>query len=153
MPMTPEQRRAKDAERKRVARAKAAAERDAERARRRDASDASAPRRMRDAVERSLAAMKWLQPSDDTAVELARDLAQDVDESRHEGDRVRAQSAARALTRVMHELGGTPTVRMQHELRSLRAQTKSEVPDGSNDEAAQAGNVSQFKRPEKRKRA
>lgn len=152
MAMTAEERRAKDAERKRIARAAAAAERDAERAKARTGSDAAAGTAMREAVESALKAMKWIQPSDAASVAQVRRLAKAIDELEHEGDRIRLLSAHQALTRVLHELGGTPTVRMQHELRSLRAQ-KNEVPNGSNDEAAAAGNVSRFERPAKRKRA
>lgn len=153
MPMTPEQKRAKDAARKRASRAAAAEKRDAERKAAADASKASAPSEMRNAVEKALAAMKWLVDSDAASVAQARALAKDVDELGADGDRSRALSAQRALTRVLNDLGGTPTVRMHHELRSLRLAAKTEVPDGEGEAGKQAGNVSAFKRPEKRKRA
>lgn len=153
MAMTPEQRRAKDAERKRKARAAAAVKRDAEKAEYRRRPDASIPRTMRDAVETTIAAAsKWLVDSDAALVAQARMLARNVDTYLFTCEDSKMLSAQRALTRVLNDLGGTPTVRMQHELRSLKLAAKTEVPDGGEGEAGtQAGNVSEFKRPPKRK--
>lgn len=153
MPKTEEQRKADARKRSQEYRDRKKAVAEAAKAKERDARDAAAGTEMRDAIESALKAMKWIQPSDAASVAQARQLAKSIDELAHEGDRIRMLSAHQALTRVLHELGGTPTVRMQHELRSLRAQTKNEVPDGSNDEASTAGNVSAFRRPPKRKRA
>lgn len=150
MGMSPEERRVRDAARKRAKRAEERAGR-AERSADVDAS--AAPRTMRDALEVSLAAMKWLAASDGTSVAQARALAEDVDVLRHAGDVVKALSAQRALSRVLNDLGGTPTVRMQHELRSLKLRGGG---DGEGDEAGPvepAGNVTSIKRPAKRARA
>ena len=147
MAMSLEQRKAKDAERKRVARAAARAVRDAART---PASDAPPSTVMADAVATALTAMKWLEPSDDAAVAQAKMLAATVDRLQHAGEESKALSAHRALTVVLNDLGGTPTVRLQRELRSQKL-TKSEVPHGSRGEEA-AGNVSKFERPPKRKR-
>lgn len=150
MAMTPEERRAKDAERKRRARAKAAAERDAGRRSARTVQASAAPTTMRDAVDEALASMKWLVASDVASRVQAKELAREIDELTHEGDRAKALSAHRALSRVLTDLGGTPIVRLQRELRSLKHAPKPEVEVGSVDSAA-AGNVSKFERPAKRR--
>lgn len=150
MAMTPEERRAKDAERKRRARAKAAAERDAGRRSARTALASAAPTTMRDAVRDALAAMKWLVASDVASKVQALELAREIDEFTHEGERMKALSAHRALSRVLSDLGGTPNMRMQRELRSLKHAPKPEVDVDSVDSAA-AGNVSKFERPAKRR--
>ncbi|MGK9222058.1 MULTISPECIES: terminase small subunit [unclassified Microbacterium] len=154
MAMTPEERKARDAERKRRKRAEERAERDARAATSRTRADTGpAPTTMRDAVDGALAAMKWLAPSDVAAVTQAKDLARIVDESTHSGDEARALSAHRALSRVLNDLGGTPTVRMQHELRSLKLAKRTEDADGGN-ESSEGGrrpeNVTELKRPPKR---
>lgn len=139
------------AERAREYRARKASERAAEEAAARDARDAEAPRVMRDAVEASLAAMKWIAPSDAASVAQARSLAEDVDLLRHAGDTNRALSAQRALSRVLNDLGGTPTVRMQHELRSLKAAKRTEGADDG-DSVPTPDNVTKLERPAKRAR-
>lgn len=151
--MTHEEKRAKDAERKRIARAKAAAERDAARAAAKDAADASAATTMRDAVKSAIEAAKWLVPSDAASVAQAHELARQIDEHTAAGDAVKAMSAHRALSRVLNDLGATPAARMHHELRSQRS-SKTEVPDGNEGKVATGGAVvSQLKRPTKRRRA
>jgi len=150
MAMTPEERRARDAERKRKARAKAAKEREAARAAARTAQASVAPRTMRDAVDEALAAMKWLVASDVASKTQARELAREIDELTHEGERTKAMSAHRALSRVLSDLGGTPNVRMQRELRSLKQSPKSEGED-ERDDSAPPANVSKFERPAKRR--
>ncbi|WP_444543326.1 terminase small subunit [Mycetocola manganoxydans] len=104
---------------------------------------------MQDAVERSLAAMKWLTTSDGAAVELARLTAAQVDLLSVPGNTSLLEKKSRAsasLLRVLHELGGTPAVRLQHELRSMRAGIRS----ATSGTAIPAGeNVSKFQRPRK----
>ena len=152
-----EVRRAKDAERKRVARAAAARERQE----RLDAEASARPpgTEMQDELAKALDAMeKWLAASDGAAIAQARMIAKLIDRLTHEGDVVKALNAHGRLTRVLTELGGTPTVRMARELRSLKAVAKQ----GAKDErdtgegkaggaAVEGGNVSRFQRPAKRK--
>lgn len=156
MGATPEERRKKDAERKRLARAAAAKARQAE-------LDAEASARppgtdMQDEVSKALAAMeKWLAASDGAAIMQARMIARLIDKLTHEGDIVKALNAHGRLTRVLAELGGTPTVRMARELRSLRATAKQGADDerksgeGAAASAGEARNVSRFERPPKRR--
>lgn len=149
--MTPEERRAKDAERKRIARAKAAEKRELEKTAQRTGNASAAPTTMRDAVDESLRAMKWLVPSDLASQVQARELARTIDELTHAGEDAKALSAHRALSRVLSDLGGTPQVRLQRELRSLR---RAPDPEGDDERADStrppAGILSEFKRPAKR---
>jgi len=85
--------------------------------------------------------------------EQAKMLAEQVDELTFAGETTKALSAHRALTTVLDRLGGTPTVRMQHELRSLRQAGKMEATSDGDEGTDQASNVSQFKRPQKRRRS
>lgn len=94
--------------------------------------------------------MKWLVDSDAAAIAQARMLADSVDRLQAAGEESKALSAHRALTSVLNDLGGTPTVRLQRELRSQKL--KTEVPDDGNDTATK-GNVSKFERPPKRQKA
>jgi hypothetical protein len=140
------EKRADQARRQREYRARVRAKRNAELEQ--SMSDApEMPTKMRDAVESSLAAMsKWITASDGASVQQARALAHTIDRLEWKGDDVRALSAHRALSRVLHDLGGTPTVRMQHELRSLKAERKVE-----GDGKPLPGNVSKLERPAKRR--
>ncbi|MEX1078892.1 MAG: hypothetical protein WED09_07275 [Homoserinimonas sp.] len=156
MAQTPEQRRAAAATRMREKRARERADREAaKKAAAANAGNADPASTMRDAVTSALAAMKWLVPSDDASVAQAKMLAEDVDLLRHAGETNKALSAQRALTAVLNDLGGTPTVRLQHELRSLRLAAKTgEGDDDDNDKGEgeqQGATVSQFERPAKRK--
>lgn len=109
---------------------------------------------MRDALESSLSAMKWLKDSDAALIAQARLLAKQVDELEHAGNSARALSAHRALSKVLSDLAGTPAMRLQHELRSARLAMKQGGEDAAGSgEAAAAGNVSQFQRPARRRRA
>lgn len=155
MGMTAEERRERDAERKRQERAAAARAREEERARL--ASDHPQPKTMEKDVEAALKAMqKWLAPSDAAAIGQARMIARMIDKLTHEGDVVKALNAHGRLTRVLTELGGTPTVRMAHELRSLKmsgagAESERDKGEGEAGGATGAGgNVSRFSRPAKR---
>ncbi len=149
MPQTEEERRAAARERMRRRRAEQRQERESSSVAK--ANTGRAPRTMRAAVDASLKAMKWIQPSDAASVAQARLLAKQVDELEHAGDTVRALSAHRALSRVLNDLAGTPATRLQHELRSLRAETKQGGgDDGGND--GKPSNVSKFERPAKRRR-
>jgi hypothetical protein len=110
---------------------------------------------MRDALESSLSAMKWLKDSDAASIAQARLLAKDVDELEHAGNAMRALSAHRALSKVLSDLAGTPAMRLQHELRSARLAMKQQGGEDAagNGDAAASGNVSQFQRPARRRRA
>jgi hypothetical protein len=154
VPMTPEERRRKDADRKRNQRAKDRAAREAAKAAVADARNASATQYMTEAVERSLAAMKWLTRSDDAAVSQVRKLAMFCDRLEDDGDYIRALSAHRALTSALQALGANPIVRQQHELRSLRAvsRTSGGSDDGDRtDQQPEGAIVSNIKRPPKRR--
>jgi hypothetical protein len=144
-----EERRAKNAAKQRAFRARKAAERAAAKAAAGDGGDAATT--MRDAVESALAAMKWLTDSDVASKAQARLLAEQVDVLGHRGDTIRMLSAHRALSQVLSDLAGTPKVRLQHELRSARVTAKQGGDDVGNEGEA-AGNVSAFKRPQKRAR-
>lgn len=147
------ERRARVAAKSRAYRARKKAEREAERAASvSDAGDAPAPTTMHDAVESALSHMKWLVPSDDASVAQARMLAEDIDLLRHAGETTKAMSAHAKLSRVLNDLGGTPSVRLARELRSLKHVTPSEGSDDSSaPEVERPGNVSKFERPAKRK--
>jgi len=99
------------------------------------------------ALEKAIAAMRWLTDSDVALVTSARMLAREIDglqqltTSDAIARRLRAHGAFR---QTLEGLGGSPKVRLQLELRSRRLEPPSE------EEAAQLGNVSQFKRPAKR---
>lgn len=159
--MTADERRARDRERKRVMRARVRAEREAAaaqiKARAEPAATVELPK-MLDEVKTSLAAMKWLQPSDGASVAQAKALAAEIDQMTDAGETSKALSAHRALSRVLNDLGGTPTVRLQHELRSLKLGRRTGEGEGSEgvsgDEAEQEGSaiVSKFERPKKRAR-
>lgn len=150
MPQSDDERRAKNREKQRRYREKQRELKAAATATTSNAGDI--PTTQRDAVEESLAAMKWLVSSDNAAVAQARMLAQDVDELRHAGNINAYLSAQSRLTTVLDRLGGTPVVRQQHELRS-RKLTPSEASDGGDGSPSRAatGNVSQFERPKKRR--
>lgn len=150
MAMSVEERKARDAKRKRDSRAAAKA---AVAAKTADAADASEPATtMRDALSDALAAMKWLTDSDGASVAQAKSLALQIDVLEHRGETVRMLSAHRALSRVLSDLAGTPAMRLQHELRSARMAAKQGGDDVGNEGTEAGGNVSAFKRPEKRRR-
>ncbi|SFS07611.1 hypothetical protein SAMN04487846_2260 [Microbacterium sp. cf046] len=91
--------------------------------------------------------MKWLADSDGAGMEQARMLAGIIDAAHAAGEVSRELRAHGALTRILDELGGTPRVRLQLELRSRRFDV--ERPSTG----AQAGsNVVRFPRPQKRRR-
>jgi hypothetical protein len=116
-------------------------------------------------VQKAVAAMKWIQPSDGALVDMALLYAVQIDQTlaRDPEATGKAASLGQLLIRILHELGGTPTVRLQHELRSLRAQLGAPTPgdeDGSKDqqratgtdEARSKDNVTSISRPPKRRR-
>jgi len=154
MPQTPEQRREAARVRMQEKRAREREAKDAAKSASANASNAAAPSTMRDAVDEALAHMKWLVPSDLASKAQARELAREIDELTHEGERTKALSAHRALSRVLNDLGGTPLVRLQRELRSLKHAPKPEGDDERNPReggAADAGgNVTKFERPARR---
>lgn len=153
MPQSEDERRA--AARERMRKRRAEQKRDQVSVSRSRANTGRAPRTMRAAVDTSLKAMKWIVPSDSASVAQARLLAKQVDELEHAGQAMRALSAHRALSRVLNDLAATPAARLQHEVRSLRAGAdQGGGGDGGNEgESQQSSNVSQFKRPEKRRRS
>lgn len=102
------------------------------RARRRDARDAdrraaaraaaeSAGTEMRDAVEASIAAAKWLAPSDSATLSQLRATARIIDVAIAVEDVTLELSAHGRLSGLLNAAGMTPTSRMQNELRSQRA--------------------------------
>lgn len=104
---------------------------------------------MADAIATSVAAMKWLAPSDGAAVLLARLLASQIDALTAAGDIAGSIRHSSALLRILRELGGTPMVRLQHELRSRRVGVlKAERDEAQAVEASP--NVTRFVRPAKR---
>lgn len=108
---------------------------------------------MREAVDSAIAAARWLTLSDRASEEQARQLADDVDASNAVGDRAAARSAHRALSRVLNDLGATPSVRLQRELRSRRMIEETGASDDGHAAATgTTGNVTQFERPPRRKR-
>lgn len=150
MAQTPEQRKAAAAARMRAKRARERDERDAaKKAAGANGANEDYPRTMHLSVESALTAAKWLAESDAASKQQALMLADDVDWCTAQGDRTGARSAHRALSRVLNDLGMTPSVRLQRELRSRKA--TPEVPDESSGSTPEAGNVSQFKRPPKRR--
>ncbi|WP_010156213.1 terminase small subunit [Leucobacter chromiiresistens] len=106
---------------------------------------------MRDAVDEALASMKWLVASDVASKMQAKELAREIDELTHEGERTKALSAHRALSRVLSDLGGTPNMRMQRELRSLKHAPEAEGDDERDDATPTPDNVTKLKRPPKRR--
>ena len=141
--------------------AAAAAERDADTER--DADAGTKRVSMRAELDASLKAMKWLKPSDKAATAVATMLADQIDHQLEQDatQTNRVTALSHALMRALHEIGGTPTVRLQHELRSLRVAAGLE-PEGekngeSNERSTQASKpgeatVSDIRRPPKRKR-
>jgi len=123
----------------------------------RDARDAAAPTTVRDAVDATIAAAKWLAGSDAASIAQARTLAKRIDELEHAGETTRALSAHRALSQVLNDLGATATKRMQYELRSRKAAAQEAEGDGERQsgegEATRVGNVTQLRRPTPRRRA
>ncbi|WP_425836979.1 terminase small subunit [Microbacterium sp. PA5] len=153
MPKSEDEKRAEAAERARKYRARKRAEADVVAAAKRDACDAEIPTTIRDAVADALEHMKWLVPSDAASVAQAKSIAEDLDRYRHERDDAKALSAHAKLSRVLNDLGGTPLVRLQRELRSLKNAPKPEGDDERNPSegaASKPGNVTQFERPSKR---
>lgn len=136
-------------------RAKLRAERDAERRESRADAVANAPRTMRDALEASLSAAKWIRPSDGATVSLARALAEELDYADHMRDDALALRITGQFTGLLGQLGLTPVVRMKFELRSaqLAARTALEGVEPAPPASAAASlpaNVSALKRPAKR---
>ncbi|MGC5077630.1 terminase small subunit [Agrococcus sp. DT81.2] len=152
MALSADERRERNRERMRAVRAAGRAERDAERDTARRALAAAAPRTMRDALESSIAAMKWLAPSDAACVAQARSVAGALDELRYAGDHDRALAAHRLLSRLLADLGATPMARMRHELRSLRSTGGVDVEGEDVAGPARPANVTSITRPAKRRR-
>ncbi|WP_146243666.1 hypothetical protein [Curtobacterium sp. MCBD17_008] len=155
MAQSPEERRAAARERMRAKRAAERAARGVAAPAAANVANGTALRTMRDAVETAIKAARWLTPSDEASKAQARMLAEDVDLSAAAGDRAAARAAHRALSRVLNDLGATPSVRLQRELRSRRlvdATGGGDVGNGGGASGKPAGNVSAFKRPEKRAR-
>lgn len=106
--------------------------------------------RLSEALERSLAAMKWLAPSDAALVAQARLLARQTDALFAAGATMPALRYMTVLGRVLGDLGGRPRVRMQYELRSLRL-AQPETAGKLSSTAAEQSNVTRLERPAKRK--
>ena len=108
-------------------------------------------------VEQAVAAMKQLEPADHAIVALARRTARQIDLLQQDPvtNASRIFSGLNTLTRILHELGGTPTVRQAYEFRSRKSKQEAEEPDAAHVEQPPAGgNVSALRpRPAKRQRA
>lgn len=104
---------------------------------------------MRQSVEGAIAGMKWLAASDAASVAQVRALADMVDQAVTLGDSSLALRAHSLLSRLLAEVGGTPKVRMQLELRARRVEQGAESAA-----VAAAPNVTPItsKRPPKRAR-
>ena len=101
------------------------------------------------ALTKALSAMKWLADSDAALVALAKLQAEGLDALRDLSTPAALGLQLRyhaALHRSLQELGGTPRVRIQQELRSARL-TRGE----ESARVDQAPNVTRFERPPKRK--
>jgi hypothetical protein len=153
--MTPDERKARDRERKRQKRAAEAAQREAERLASRTADESAAATTMRDAVEAAITAARWLTGADAASIAQARTLARRIDLLEHEDETTRALSAHRALSQVLNDLGATATKRLQYELRSRRL--APEESDGDERNPGEGGetpaNVTKLERPKPRSRA
>lgn len=142
-------------------------ERDAERD-----GQAGKPTQVRPSIaastENALAAMKWIKDSDGALVDMARLYSLQIDEILYRDPEAtgKAASLGQLLTRILHELGGTPTVRLQHELRSMRMDAAADAMSGGDDAGSDeedprenassrrgGATVTPIKRPPKRKRA
>jgi hypothetical protein len=164
-PLTSAERARKYRERKRAELAAAAANAEPPRDDERDDEKPTPPPpriQMRASVAAALEAMKWLKDSDKAATDLALMIADQIDWQADADPTAtgRIASLSHALMRALHEIGGTPTVRLQHELRSLRVAAGLDPESGTND-SKQAGDakprpgeatVTSIKRPPKRKR-
>lgn len=146
--MNDEQRQAKR-ERDRRSSASYRARKKAEAAERARAAADGEPGPMRQAVDASLAAMKWLADSDAAAIAQARAVAKLIDVAARTGDLRTELRAHPILSKVLADLGGTPRVRLQLELRSRKLAVAES--DGA---PAKAPNVTPIasKRPAKRQR-
>ncbi|PJJ62179.1 terminase small subunit [Compostimonas suwonensis] len=142
-----EERRAKQREYSRAHRErKRAAEREAVAA---ALASTEPPGPLSEALDAAIAAMKWLVPSDGALVALAREQARYADglnaigtaEARSRGLRFMV-----VLQRTLADLGGTPRVRMQLELRSARAKEALQA-----QQVKRSDNVTSI-RPAKRRR-
>lgn len=125
------------------------------------------PATLRQSVEDAIRHMKWLKPTDFGIRDMALMYASMIDDLRANEPEAtgKAASLGQLLARLMAQLGGAPTVRLQHELRSLRllgASTAESGDDGSTntegDEGAQPEGDADVApvipiRPPKRKRA
>ena len=142
---TPETRQERNARYSREYRARKRAEA-AERAR--AASDGPAGV-MRQSVEESIKGMKWLAASDAASVAQVRALADMADQAHTTGDTSLALRAHSLLSKLLAEVGGTPKVRMQLELRARRVEQGTQAAA-----VAAAPNVTPIasKRPKPRKR-
>lgn len=155
MKMSDEERKRKNREKQKAYRDRQRALREMERAAAGNAvARGEATTVARDAVEEALRHMKWLAASDAASVMQARALAVQVDFMTEAGETTKMLSAHRALSKVLTDLGGTPIVRMQRELRSLR-QMPEEVESGGGKSGGKSGgklpeNVTEFKRPQAR---
>jgi hypothetical protein len=107
------------------------------------------PGPMLTAVNTSVDAMRWIEDSDYALVVLTRQQAAQIDALHAVGTSAARAQAVRAqgqLLRSLQALGGTPVVRMQHELRSRRLEAVTAKVAGW-----QGAPVSSIKRPPRRR--
>jgi len=113
---------------------------DAERAR---VTADGAPGVMRQSVDASIAAARWLTATDTASIAQARALARIIDGTEDGRLQMRAHGL---LSRVLGEMGLTARVRTQLELRARKLQ----APDDA--EIGRQPNVTRFPRPRKSER-
>lgn len=164
MPLTPEERRERDRNYKRKYRAAqraksaAAAKATSDTSDKPKSSNPSKPDPLEKSMREAVSLMKQLTDSDNALVETLYSTARTVDQLVATGDLMwtaRIISGHQALTRILHELGGTPTARQQYEFRSKKlapttANPKATTDAGNNPEGATITPIT--RRPEKRRR-
>ncbi|WP_442922238.1 terminase small subunit [Microbacterium sp. No. 7] len=153
MALSSDERRARDAERKRRVRAAEREAREAARLAGRTSAESAASTATRDAVEATIAAARWLTAADAASIAQARTLAKRIDLLEHADETTRALSAHRALSQVLNDLGATATKRLQYELRSRRVAPAEDGDDEreSSEGGATPANVTKLERPPKRR--
>lgn len=116
------------------------------------------PGPLESSVTQALAAMKWIEASDKAAVDLTLLYARQIDTfTRSKDPQVKTKGIYLGphLLRALVALGGTPTARLQHELRSRKL--AGPEAEGDHEDAAEtkrpAGNVTSIKRPPRRYRS
>jgi hypothetical protein len=164
MPLTPDERRERDRTYKRSYRAAqraksaAAAAATSDKSDKAKSSNASDPPLLEKTMREAVALMKQLTDSDNALVETLYATARNVDRLVATNDLMwtaRINSGHQTITRILHELGGTPTARQQYEFRSKKLTPASTNPKAVPDADTNQGGATVTpitRRPEKRRR-